>query len=43
MPALAAAYADSARIAITGPVTLATMTMRPQPDSRISGRAARLT
>ena len=43
IPAFAAAYATSPRIAITGPVTLVTITTRPHPAERIAGSAARLT
>src|SRR5215831_7956984 len=43
MPALALSYPTSARIAITGPVTLATMMIRPQPRRVICGSAALVT
>src|SRR5207244_9066705 len=42
IPALAAAYAGSPRIAIDGPVTDATMTTLPQPAARMAGRTARV-
>lgn len=41
-PALAAAYATSERIAMTGPVTEVTMTTRPAPLARRCGSAARV-
>ena len=43
MPAFAAAYTGSSRIAITGPVTLATFTTRPQPRAAIGGATCRVT
>ncbi len=42
MPALAAAYAASSRIAMTAPVTDDTITTRPHPASRMPGRTARV-
>ena len=43
IPAFAAAYTGSERMAITGPVTEATMTIRPQRAARMCGIAARVT